>query len=333
MEKIKTQSTGISGRLGSALARNHQVVKKAFVLLMMSVVWISVAAQYPYLRIANVMVTPDDQDSIVSTYIDGIVRYDSATRTLILQNATIYRYDSGDPYDDSNGNTVVIEAHSGQTVNIELIGHNTIFGVIPLELYGGSYNITGSGSLTLNGIIAGVLCELGVDTFRIRQGVSVEIDVPYLPSTGFQGSPQYQDYNQTVLSIDSSTLIIDADYCIRDLDGFQLNGSYVFSPEGACYDHVSRCLVTSEGPVRNYLEIRPGTVGIKEFCSSPFHVCGSDGGIYIKNAQENSSVEIVNMLGQVVHQSVLNGMDVYIPMRRGFYVVRVNNSSVKVVVK
>ena len=219
-------------------------------------------AQYPNIRIANVTVTPENQDSIISDYITGTVRYDSASRTLILQNATIYRYDSGDPYDDSNGHTLVVEAHNGQTVNIELIGYNTINGTIPLVLYRGTYNITGTGSLYLNGITEGVKCELGVDTFRIRQGASVVIYDPYTPSIGFRGSPQYQNYGQTVLSIDSGTLIISADYCIQSIVGFQLNGSYIASPGDAYYDPESKTLVTEDGPVHDYLEILPGTVGI-----------------------------------------------------------------------
>ena len=50
MEKNNTQTKRIRVRFGTAWARNHQVVKKAFVLLMISVVWISVAAQWDCLR-------------------------------------------------------------------------------------------------------------------------------------------------------------------------------------------------------------------------------------------------------------------------------------------
>lgn len=333
MKKRKIQKIRNSGRISSALTRNHQVVKKAIVIIMISFVWMSVAAQYPYIKVADVMVTSENQDSISSNYIMGMVRYDSASRTLVLHNATIYRYDSGDPYDDSNGNTLVIEAYSGQMVNIELIGDNTIFGKIPLELHSGSYNITGEGSLTLNGAVEGVLCEMGVDTFHIGQGASVEIIVPYVLSTGFTGSPQYQDYSQTVLSIDSGTLIIEADYCIRSIVGFQLNGSFIASPEGVYYDSGNKTLVTEEGPVRNYLEIRPGTVGINEYSNNSFRAWGREGGIKIEDVPENSSLEIINMLGQTVYQTKLNSTEAFIPTKCAVYIVRVNKSSVKVVVK
>ena len=333
MEKIKTQTIRNSGRISFALTRNHQVVKIAFVIIMISFVWMSVAAQYPYIRIADVLVSPENQDNITSDYITGIVRYDSVSRTLILKNASINNYESGDPYDDSNGNTVIIEAHSGQTVNIELIGDNTIFGKIPLELHSGSYNITGAGSLTLNGTVAGVLCEMGVDTFHIGPGASVEIIVSYVLSTGFTGSPQYQDYSQTLLSIDSGTLIIEAGYCIRSVVDFQLNGSFIASPEGAYYDPGDKTLVTEEGPVHDYLEIRPGTVGINEYSNIQFRAWGCEGGIKIEDVPENSSLEIINMLGQTVCQTKLNSTEAFIPTQCAVYIVRVNKSSVKVVVK
>ena len=308
-------------------------MKKIFIIIALFGALVHTRAQYPYIRIANVTVTPDNQDSIASDYITGTVRYDSASRTLILQNATIFRYESGDPYDDSNGHTLLIEAHSGQTLNIELIGQNAIYGIVPLTLSVGSYNIEGNGSLVLNGIIRGIDCGLGVNTFRIRQGASVVIDVPYYPADGFQGAAQYQNYDQTVLVVDSSTLIIDADYCIRRIVGFQLNGSCIVSPAGAHYDSESKTLVTANGPVRDYLEIRPGTVGIPEHASTGWQAWGVEGGIHLHGVKEHSSVEIINMLGQVVYRTLVEGTETYMPMKSGVYIVRVDNSAVKVVVK
>ncbi len=289
-------------------------------------------AQYPHIRIADVMVSPENQDDIASDYITGTVRYDSVSRTLILQNATINHYDSGDPYDDSNGNTISIEAHRGQTVNVELIGQNTIFGTQPLVLHSGSYNITGSGSLVLNGVLRGIRCELGVDAFRIRQGASVVIYIPYWPATGFEGSSPYQDYDQTVLSIDSGTLIVYADYCIRSIVGFQLNGSYIVSPEEAYYDPENKTLVTEVGPVRNYLEIRPGTVGIPTHETVEWQAWGVDGGIRVESLPENQNIEILNILGQTVFSTTFSGTSTVIPLKPGLYLVRANNHTVKTIV-
>ena len=308
--------------------------KGTLILLSMGVLY-NVLAQYPSIRIADAVVNPENQGSITSDHITGTIRYDSASRTLILQDATIYRCDDpSETYDDDYlGRTVFLEAHSGQTLNIELIGQNTIYGITPLTTSSGSYNIVGSGSLLLNGMGRGIQCELGVDTFRIRQGASVVIDVPYHPADGFQGSPQYQDYDQTVLSIDSSTLIINADYCIQTIVGFELNGSYVVSPEGAYYDPASKTLVTENGPVRDYLEIRPGTVGVPEHANAEWQAWGEYGGIHFYNTREFMPVEIINMLGQVMCRTTLSGTEAYIPMKGGVYIVRGDNCAIIVLVK
>jgi hypothetical protein len=309
------------------------MMKKNVLLLLNVFVFCGAFAQYPSIRISDVVVTPDNQGSITSNYITGSVSYDSASRTLVLQNATINCSNSSDPYDDNNGKTVSIEAHSGQVVNIELIGQNTIFGPFPLVLHNGAYNVTGSGSLILEGLIAGVFCEPGVDAFRVMQWAQVVIDIPYASSIGFRGSPQYQGYDMTVLSVNSGTLIVEADYCIESIVGFQLVGSHLVQPEDAYFDTEGRTLVTENGPVRDYLEIRPGAVGIDEDRGVSFRAWGCDGGLHVEGAQESSPVEIVNVLGRVVYQSLLNGAKAYIPMQKGFYIVRVNNHSKKIIVK
>lgn len=308
-------------------------MKKNVLLLLNVFVFCGAFAQYPSIRISDVVVTPDNQGSITSNYITGSVSYDSASRTLVLQNATINCSNSSDPYDDNNGKTVSIEAHSGQVVNIELIGQNTIFGPFPLVLHNGAYNVTGSGSLILEGLIAGVFCEPGVDAFRVMQGANVDISIPYAQSVGFRGSAQYQDYPRTVLSIDSASLNIHADICVQSIVGFQLLGSHIVSPVGAYYDQSSMTLMTAGGIVRNYLEVRPGTVGVPTHTKTGWRAWGMEGGIRIDNIQEDSSVEVINMQGQVVFKAATSDTDTFLPMRSGVYVVRVNKSTTKVIVK
>lgn len=167
----------------------------------------------------------------------------------------------------------------------------------------------------------------------IREGATVVIDVPYTPATGFNGSMPYQDYDLTALLIDAGTLIVHADQCVVSIGGFYLNGSHIVSPAGAYYDHGSMALVTEDGPVRDYLEIRYGEVGVKDCDRVPFHAWDGQGGIRIDNIRENSSVEVLNSLGQVVYKTAVSGTGTFVPMQRGIYVVRVNNSSAKVVVK
>lgn len=290
--------------------------------------------QYPSLWIADVYVTPENQDSIVSDYIEGTVRYDSASRTLILLDATIYRCDDpSDTYDDdSRGRTVSLEAHGGQTLNIELIGQNTIYGIKPLTIDGGSFNIIGNGTLVINGIARGIECGLGVDTFRIRRGASVVIDVPYHPADGFEGSAQYQDYGQTVLVVDSSTLIIDADYCIRRIVGFQLNGSRIVSPAEAYYDSENKTLVTTNGPVRDYLEIRPGTVGIPINRSVDCQVWGVAGGVRIDKLSKGQAIKVLNISGQTILDIPVLDSTTFLPLKPGIYIVQIDNYTKKIIV-
>jgi hypothetical protein len=68
-------------------------MKKGTVILLSMGVLYNVLAQYPSIRIADAVVIPENQGSITSDYITGTIRYDSASRTLIFQDATIYRCD------------------------------------------------------------------------------------------------------------------------------------------------------------------------------------------------------------------------------------------------
>ena len=80
-------------------------------------------SQYPYIKIADVVVNVGNQDNVTSDYISGTIRYDSATRTLILQDATIVAPPpSPDPYYQE---LVVFVAGQYKDFNIKLIGNNT----------------------------------------------------------------------------------------------------------------------------------------------------------------------------------------------------------------
>ena len=107
----------------------------------------------------------------------------------------------------------------------------------------------------------------------------------------------------------------------------------IVSPAGAHYDSENKTLVTANGPVRDFLEIRPGTVGIPEHASAEWQAWGVEGGIHLHGIKEHSSVEIINMLGQVVCRTLLESTETYIPMKSGVYIVRGDNSAVKVFVK
>lgn len=239
------------------------IVQSFFLILLILFFVLNAQSQYPYIRIADVQVTSTNQDNITSSYISGTIRYNPDSHTLTFQNATVLPWTSGDPMDYSGSWVVSIGGHS-TVVNIELIGDNEISGLYPLVIYEGSYNIIGTGTLTLNSTyFEGINCDIDVPSFTITGGAHVNINVPSSsPYSGFAGSTG--ELAHTVFEMDSSSLTINAAKCFKTIEGFQLRGCCVTSPEGAYYDHDSLTLVTETGVVRNHMEIRPGTVGVEE---------------------------------------------------------------------
>jgi len=308
------------------------IVQSFFLILLILFFVLNGQSQYPYIRIADVQVTPNNQDDITSSYISGTIRYNSDSHTLTFQNATVLPWTSGDPMDYSGSWVVSIGGHS-TVVNIELIGDNEISGLYPLVIYEGSYNIIGTGTLTLNSTyFEGINCDIDVPSFTITGGAHVNINVPSnSPHSGFAGSTG--EYAHTIFEMDSSSLTINAAKCFKTIEGFQLRGCCVISPEGAYYNHDSLTLVTESGVVRNHMEIRPGTVGVEEHPAKDRFAWGVLGGIFVKNELgTNQRVEVLNTLGQHVASDILQMDRTFIPMRAGAYIVRIGDRSAKVVV-
>lgn len=308
------------------------IVQSFFLILLILFFVLNGQSQYPYIRIADVQVTSTNQDNITSSYISGTIRYNPDSHTLTFQNATVLPWTSGDPMDYSGSWVVSIGGHS-TVVNIELIGDNEISGLYPLVIYEGSYNIIGTGTLTLNSTyFEGINCDIDVPSFTITGGAHVNINVPSnSPHSGFAGSTG--EYAHTIFEMDSSSLTINAAKCFKTIEGFQLRGCCVSSPEGAYYDHDSLTLVTESGVVKNHMEIRPGTVGVEEHSAKGRFAWGVLGGLYVKNESGTSQrVEVLNTLGQHVASDILQADRTFIPMRAGAYIVRLGDRSAKVVV-
>lgn len=308
------------------------IVQSFFLILLILFFVLNGQSQYPYIRIADVQVTSTNQDNITSSYISGTIRYNPDSHTLTFQNATVLPWTSGDPMDYSGSWVVSIGGHS-TVVNIELIGDNEISGLYPLVIYEGSYNIIGTGTLTLNSTyFEGINCDIDVPSFTVTGGAHVNINVPSnSPHSGFAGSTG--EYAHTIFEMDSSSLTINAAKCFKTIEGFQLRGCCVSSPEGAYYDHDSLTLVTESGVVKNHMEIRPGTVGVEEHSAKGRFAWGVLGGLYVKNESGTSQrVEVLNTLGQHVASDILQTDRTFIPMRAGAYIVRIGDRSAKVVV-
>ena len=285
-------------------------------------------AQYPFIKIADVQVSPDNQDNITSDYISGTVRYDSTTRTLTLQNAYISEYVSH-PDDIDVGRSIYISGRN-QNITIELIGDNVVCGLVPIAFLDGSYDIKGPGSLILNGQWWGILGDLGTTSIRICQGADVRICMSSQYTTGIFGST----YSGTTLVIDNSRLVVTASRCIGVISEFQLIDSHIAIPEGAYFNPDSLSIVTAGGEiVREFLEIRPGIVYVPENKNPNLAVQNAPGGLYVTVISDVSNVEMVNMLGQTIYCGRLSSGKHFIPLQKGFYVVRADDYATKAVVK
>lgn len=292
-------------------------------------------SQYPYIKIADVVVNVSNQDNVTSDYISGTIRYDSATRTLILQDATIVAPPpSPDPYYQE---LVVFVAGQYKDFNIKLIGNNVITGATPLFLYEGSFQILGPGTLTLNATLSGINCDIDAYSLRISESAHVNINVPWSPSSGIKGGVILSGETSgeaTVLSIDSSSLIIDANKSIVQIGDLQLDGCFIAYPSNAYYEHTSQTIVDENGHVvMDHLEILAGTVDVPSHTVSDWQVWGANGGIRMEQLPDSQTVEVLNLLGQTVRQFKTSATNVFVPLKAGVYLVRVNNQTVKVVVK
>lgn len=307
-------------------------MKRIVTFFMLMSLGLGALAQYPFIQIADVQVSPDNQDNITSDYISGTVRYDSTTRTLTLQNAYISEYVSPPDYIDG-GRSIYISGRN-QRFTIELIGDNVVVGLVPIAFLEGDFDIKGPGSLTLNGQCWGICGDLGTTSIRICQGADVRICMSSQYTTGiFCPITNVGTGDTTTLVIDNSRLVVTATRCIGHISGFQLIDSHIAIPEGAYFNPDSLSIVTAGGGiVTEFLEILPGNVGVHEAKNPNFTVQNAPGGLYVTAISDFSNVEVVNMLGQTVYGGRMSSGKHFIPLQKGFYVVRADDYATKVVV-
>jgi hypothetical protein len=136
-----------------------------------------------------------------------------------------------------------------------------------------------------------------------------------------------------LLVIDNSSLVITAPYCCQYVWDWWLSDCHVVAPQGFDYQLDSWTFLPS-GTVHDYLEIRPGTVGVSAYADNvDWQAWGVDGGVRIEGLPSKQTLEIVNSLGQIVHCSTILNPSTFIPLKTGLYLVRINNHTVKTIVK
>ena len=305
MKKRNTQTERISGRFGSALA---------LAALLLAVFASSLQAQNPspYFTIGDISLY-ESADSIVGEGIQGHVSFDATTNTLFLDNAAV---------------PAIWVYPKERCFKVKLSGNNSITGMLTNN---DSCAFIGPGTLTIGSPSVGIALDCArTDYLALTEEATLEI------TASDYGIFTLYDYiddpvlHYPLLVVDNSSLIVSAPTCCTVMWAWWLSECHVVAPESLEYQ-----LDTWIEPeiVYNYLEIRPGTVGLPAHESCNWQVWGVDGGIRIGNIQKNTPLEIINMLGQVIFQTALDDADIFIPIKNGVYIVRVNNSAIKVFVK
>lgn len=256
----------------------------------------------------------ESADSIVGEGIQGNVSYDASTNTLFLNDAVIpslwaYRTDG--------------------YFKVKLSGNNSITRMISCN---DSCAFFGPGTLTLGNASVGIALNCArTDYLALTEGATLEITAS---GTGIY--TLYDDIDDPVphyplLVVNNSSLIVTAPYCCQFVWNWWLSESHVVAPQNfECQPNSWTFL--SSGTIRDYLEIRPGTVGIPTHETVEWQALGVKGGVYIENLPENQNIEVVNILGQAVCRSKITSPNTFIPLKTGIYFVRANNHTVKTVV-
>lgn len=306
MKKNKTQIIRNSGRISSALVA---------VAIMLVVGTGSLKAQdpTPYITIGDISVYAST-DTIVGDCIQGVVSFDAETYTLTLQDATI---------------TSSVWAIRGQDFKIKLLGENAM---LSLLISPGYSTFIGPGSLVLGGpsVISAIACPR---TYRLTltEGATLEISASECGIDAMYDHMMDPDLRFPDLVVDNSSLIITAPSCLRMMKALWLSDCHVVTPSDFQYQLNTWIPLTTW--FENYLEIRAGTVGLPAYEAPCWKAWGVEGGIRIEGLSENYTVEVLNILGQTVRNTTSSGTSAIIPLKTGLYFVRVNNHTIKTIVK
>lgn len=292
-------------------------MKKIFLvfIFLSSIIVVSAQDSTPKISIGGIHVF-ESTDSIVGEGIQGHVSYDASTNTLFLNNANIASY--------------LWAYGANESFKVKLLGNNSVKQMVSSNH---SCIFYGPGSLTLGNPTVNVALDCPrTDLLALTEGATLDIT-----ASGTGISTLYDDIWDSIihypdLIVDSSSLVVTAPNCCQFVWWWWLSGCHVVEPSDfEC--QLDTWFFLSTGTIHNYLEIRSGTVGLRENEAVRLKAWGVDGGIRIEGLEEKYPVEVVNMLGQVVYSATNPASDVFVPLKKGFYVVRAGNNAIKTVVK
>ena len=177
-----------------------------------------------------------------------MVTYNPETRTLTLENATIFER-TPQPMESSDGALVFAGSYSNRldTVNVRLLGENVIVSHSPIGwgitgYYCTQINVLGPGSLIVGGL-PGISLDY-VQELTIQEGATVRFPQP--TATGFEYVGIASHYERTPVLIDSSTLVCESGTPFRDIADLQLSRCHINVPENAHFDETTGTMLNAD---------------------------------------------------------------------------------------
>ena len=316
-------------------------MRKRICLFLAIAIWMAVFSYHlsASICIGNAYIDSAKDTLVSNDNVSGLIRYEAGSRTIILQDACINM-----PSDESM-QLGGIRIHDEDTVTIKLIGNNTITGIVPIEISHTVCHIMGTGALVLNapyedswgGIFFWALYPWydNPNGLIISGGCHVEIHAPHSAGIYTRRNPNYPDTQEDRCSIKvaGSTLLVNAGgaaiWHARDLS---MSDCHIESPEDAVFSDDSGTVTDGNGLVASYLIIRPSTSTTPEYEIFPYKVFGTTNGIYLQEIPDNTAINIYSISGQIVQTLKNTRNNMFIPVKRGIYIVSVGNYKRKVVV-
>ena len=233
------------------------------ILFLVSLTLFAVQVALGQIIIANMyVVNTDSYDTIQGEYISGLVTYNPETRTLTLEDATIFER-TPQPMESSDGALVFAGSYNNRldTVNVKLLGENVIVSHSPIGwgitgYYCTQINILGPGSLVVGGF-PGISLDC-VQELNIQEGATVRFPQP--TATGFEYVGIASHYERTPVLIDSSTLVCESGTPFRNIADLQLSRCHINVPENAHFDEPTGTMLNADNTqVTGFFSIVPGS--------------------------------------------------------------------------
>ena len=288
------------------------------------------------------VVNTDTYDTIIGDYVSGLVTYNPETRTLTLEDATIFER-TPQPMEVSDGVLVFSGTYSNRldTINVKLLGENVLVAHSPIGrgitgLYCTQINILGPGSLIVNGF-PGIALEYAQE-LTIQEGATVRFPQP--TATGFEYVGIVSYYERTPVRIDSSTFICETGIPFKDIADLQLSRCHIAVPEDAYFNEPTGTVLNADNtPMTGFFSIVPGSgTAVLQYSDGNnlmLYPNPAKGVVHVQWEMDNArwdgaTVEVLDMYGKRLQtvrvSSEITTLDVS-NLANGMYFVRVTKGA------